>query len=36
VFVIDTIALIVLAALVRRLMVAAPLTPTSAPAAEEL
>jgi DHA1 family multidrug resistance protein-like MFS transporter len=36
VFLIDTIALVVLAALVRRLMVVSPLTPTTPPAAEEL
>ena len=36
VFVVDTIALLVLAGLVRRLMVTPPLTPTNAPAPEEL
>ena len=36
VFLLDTIALLVVAILVRRLMVTAPVPPTSAPAAEEL
>jgi MFS family permease len=36
VFLLDTIALLLVATLVRRLMVTAPVPPTSAPAAEEL